>query len=117
MAATRKSHLSAAPTVFAAAQTVLVVTTNDIPGYRVTAVHGDVFGLIIRVRSTSSNVVASLRSIVGGEVGGFAKLLTHSRNEARDRLIDEAPARGANAVVAMRFDNNEIGDIISEIAC
>jgi uncharacterized protein YbjQ (UPF0145 family) len=95
---------------------VLIVTTNEIPGYRITQVHGDVFGLTVRVRGAFSNLGASLQSVVGGEVTGYTKLLTDSRNQARQRMWREARARGGNAVVAMRFDCNEIGDIMSEIA-
>jgi len=96
---------------------LLVVTMNDIPGYRIDEVHGDVFGLIVRARNYFSNVGANLRTIVGGEVGGYTTLLTESRVEARERMMAEARALGANAVVAMRFDCNEIGGIMSEIAC
>lgn len=97
-------------------QPVLIVTTNEIPGYRITAVHGDVFGLTVRVRSYLSNLGASFQTIVGGEVDGYTKLLTDSRNQARQRMWREARSRGANAIVAMRFDCNEIGGIMSEIA-
>lgn len=95
---------------------VLIVTTNEVPGYRITQVHGDVFGLIVRARNYFSNVGAQLRTLAGGEVAGYTKLLTDSRNQARERMWREARARGANAVVAMRFDCNEIGDIMSEVA-
>jgi uncharacterized protein YbjQ (UPF0145 family) len=94
----------------------LIVTTNEIPGYRITAVHGDVFGLIVRARNYFSNLGASFRTLAGGEVAGYTKLLTDSRNEARHRMWREARALGANAVIAMRFDCNEIGDIMSEVA-
>ena len=94
---------------------VLIVTTNDVPGHRITSVHGDVFGLVVRARNVFSNIGASMRTLVGGEVGGYTALLTDSRNQARERMWREALARGANAVVAMRFDCNEIGDIMSEI--
>ena len=97
-------------------QTLLIVTTNEIPGYRITQVHGDVFGLIVRARNAFSNMGAQLRTLAGGEVAGYTRLLTDSRNEARQRMWREARARGANAVVAMRFDCNEIGDIMSEVA-
>ena len=100
----------------AARRAVLIVTTNEIPGYRITAVHGDVFGLIVRARNVFSNLGAQLRTAVGGEVVGYTKLLTDSRNQARERMWQEARGRGANAVVAMRFDCNEIGDIMSEVA-
>jgi uncharacterized protein YbjQ (UPF0145 family) len=97
-------------------QPVLIVTTNEVPGYRITGVQGDVFGLIVRARNYFSNIGASFRTLVGGEVAGYTTLLVDSRNQARERLWREARARGANAVVAMRFDCNEIGGIMSEIA-
>jgi uncharacterized protein YbjQ (UPF0145 family) len=97
-------------------QPVLIVTTNEIPGYRIVRVHGDVFGLVVRARNYFSNLGAQLRTIAGGEDAGYTKLLTDSRNQARLRMWREARARGANAVVAMRFDCNEIGDIMSEVA-
>jgi uncharacterized protein YbjQ (UPF0145 family) len=97
-------------------QPVLIVTTNEIPGYRIIGVHGDVFGLIVRARNYFSNVSASFRTLVGGEVAGYTALLADSRNQARERMWREARARGANAIVAMRFDCNEIGGIMSEVA-
>ena len=96
-------------------QPVLIVTTNEIPGYRITQVHGDVFGLVVLARNIFSNVGAQLRTVAGGEVSGYTKLLTDSRNQARHRMWREARSRGANAVLAMRFDCNEIGDIMSEV--
>jgi uncharacterized protein YbjQ (UPF0145 family) len=95
---------------------VLIVTTNEVPGCRITQVHGDVFGLIVRARNAFSNMGTQLRTLAGGEVAGYTRLLTDSRNQARERMWREARARGANAVVAMRFDCNEIGDIMSEVA-
>jgi uncharacterized protein YbjQ (UPF0145 family) len=97
-------------------QPVLIVTTNEIPGYRITQVHGDVFGLVVRARNYFSNLGASFRTLAGGEVAGYTKLLTDSRNQARERMWRAARAKGANAIVAMRFDCNEIGDIMSEVA-
>jgi uncharacterized protein YbjQ (UPF0145 family) len=95
---------------------VLIVTTNEIPGYRITQVHGDVFGLTVRARFIFSNVTSSFRTLVGGEIGGYTELLTDSRNQARERMWAEARARGANAIVGMRFDCNEIAQILSEVA-
>lgn len=97
-------------------QPVLIVTMNEIPGYRITEVHGDVFGLVVRARNYFSNLGAQFMTVAGGEVSGYTRLLTDSRNQARDRMWREARARGANAVVAMRFDCNEIGGIMSEVA-
>ena len=97
-------------------QPVLIVTTNEIPGYRITQVHADVFGLIVRARHYFSNLGAQFRTLPDGEVAGYTRLLADSRNQARERMWREARARGVNAVVAMRFDCNEIGDIMSEVA-
>lgn len=94
---------------------ILITTMNDIPGYRVTEVYGEVFGLVTRARNAFSNIGASLRTVVGGEAKGYTKLLTDSRNDAIERLKAAARERGANAVIAMRFDANEIANLISEI--
>lgn len=98
------------------AQPMLVVTMNDIPGYEVTQVHGEVFGLIVRSRNMFSNMGASLRTIFGGEVGGYTKLLSDTREQALDRMRQEAAEHGANAVIAMRFDTADIGGIMNEVA-
>ncbi|HEU4977654.1 MAG TPA: YbjQ family protein [Solirubrobacteraceae bacterium] len=95
---------------------ILVSTMNDVPGYEVVAVHGEVFGLVARARNAFSNIGAGFRTLVGGEAKGYTKLLSDSRDQATDRMREAAVARGGNAVIAMRFDCNEIGDIISEVA-
>jgi uncharacterized protein YbjQ (UPF0145 family) len=95
---------------------VIVVTTNDVAGYEIVAVQGEVFGLIVRARNVFSNIGASLRGLIGGEVGGYTQLLTDSRLHAVERLRAAAVEKGGNAVVAMRFDCNEIAGIMSEIA-
>ena len=94
---------------------VLLVTSNEVPGHEVTAVHGDVFGTVVRARNMFANMGASLRTAVGGEVGGYPKLVMQSRNDARERLAEAALARGANAVIAMRFDSNEMADVMTEV--
>lgn len=95
---------------------VLVVTTNDVPGYEVVEVYGEVFGLITRSRNFVSNLGASLKSIIGGEIGAYTKLLSDSRIEATERLKQAAAERGANAVLAMRFDTGDIGTTMNEVA-
>jgi uncharacterized protein YbjQ (UPF0145 family) len=95
---------------------MIVTTMNDLPGYEVVEVHGEVFGLIVRARNVFSNIGASFRTVFGGEVGGYTKLLSESREHAVDRLKEAAAAKGGNAVLAMRFDCNEIADIMSEVA-
>jgi uncharacterized protein YbjQ (UPF0145 family) len=99
-----------------ALDSVIVTTTNDLPGYEVVQVLGEVFGLIVRARNAFSNLTASLRSVFGGEVPEYTKLLADSRNHAIERLRLAAMEKGGNAVLAMRFDCNEIADIMSEIA-
>jgi len=111
-----KRDLDAQKGVLRDTQPMLIVTSNEVAGYRIVKVHGDVFGLTVRARNYFSNVGARLQTVVGGEVMGYTKLLTESRNEARERLWSEARGVGANAVIAMRFDCNEIGGIMSEIA-
>jgi uncharacterized protein YbjQ (UPF0145 family) len=95
---------------------IIITTTNDLPGYEITQVHGEVFGLIVRARNVFSNIGAGFRTVFGGEAKGYTTLLTDSRNEAVERLKEAARGKGANAVLAMRFDCNEIADIMSEVA-
>lgn len=95
---------------------ILLSTMNDVPGYKVFRVMGEVFGLTVRSRNAFSNMGAGFKAMAGGELKGLSKLLYESRQEALQRLCQEAIARGANAVLAMRFDCNEIGGTASEIA-
>src|SRR4029077_5642116 len=94
---------------------VLVVTTNDLPGWEIQRVCGEVFGLTVRSRNAFSQIGAGFKSMFGGELQGMTKNLTDRRNEAMARLIAEARARGGNAIVAMRFDTTELGDVWTEI--
>jgi len=94
---------------------VIVVTTENIAGYRVSRVLGQVFGLTVRSRGLGGNIAAGFRSLVGGEVGSYVKLLEDARRQALDRLVQNATTMGANAVVMMRFDSAEIGQTMSEI--
>jgi uncharacterized protein YbjQ (UPF0145 family) len=95
---------------------VIVVTTNDIPGYKVIEVYGEVFGLIVRSRNVFSNIGAGLRTVIGGEVKGYTKMLSDSREHAIARLRHAATEKGANAVLAMRFDSGDIGNVMNEVA-
>ena len=88
---------------------MLITTGNDLPGYQIVAVHGEVFGLTVRARNIGAGCIAGLRSIFGGEIPEFTKLLAQSRNEAMARMVDESARRGGNAIVAMRFDSGAIG--------
>jgi uncharacterized protein YbjQ (UPF0145 family) len=94
---------------------MIVSTMNDLPGYRVTEVIGEVFGLTVRSRNVGSQVGAGLKSLVGGELRGQTRMLVESRQQAQQRLVEEAESRGATAVLAMRFDATEIGSGWQEI--
>src|ERR1700748_449481 len=94
---------------------MIVVTTENVPGYRVARVHGQVFGVVVRSRGLGGNIMAGLRSIIGGEIHEYTQLLEEARRHAVDRLGENAPAMGATAVIMMRFDSAEIGQTMSEI--
>ena len=94
---------------------MLIVTSNDLPGWEIQRVCGEVFGLTVRSRNAFSQIGAGFKSMFGGELAGMTKNLADSRNEAMGRLIAEAQSRGGNAIVAMRFDTTEIGDTWTEI--
>jgi uncharacterized protein YbjQ (UPF0145 family) len=94
---------------------VIIATTNDLPGYRVEEVIGECFGLTVRSRHVGAQIGASLKSLVGGELKGMTQQLSNSRDEAIARLVEEATARGGNAILAMRFDTSELGETWSEV--
>ena len=94
---------------------MIVTTMNDIPGYDVDDVFGEVMGLTVRSRNIGSQLGAGLKSLVGGELKGMTKALTDSRRQVMERMIEEAEAKGANAIVAMRFDTSEMGSNWTEI--
>src|SRR6478609_6636397 len=94
---------------------MIVTTMNDIPGYEVDEVFGEVMGLTVRSRNLGSQIGAGLKSIVGGELKGMTKALTESRQQVVARMVEEAEAKGANAIVAMRFDTSEMGGNWTEI--
>ena len=94
---------------------MIVVTTENIPGYRVREMKGQCFGVVVRSQGLGGNIIASLRTIIGGEIKEYTSLLEEARRHAVDRLVANASLMGANAVVMMRFDSSEIGQIMSEI--
>src|SRR6201987_82204 len=94
---------------------MLVVTTENVAGHRVAEVKGQCFGVVVRSRGLGGNIMAGLRSIVGGEIHEFTQLLEEARRHAIDRLVRNAASMGANAIVMMRFDSADIGQTMSEI--
>ena len=94
---------------------MLISTMNDLPGYSIEEVHGEVFGLTVRSRHVGSQLGAAAKSLLGGELKGMTKMLAEGRQDATRRLIEEAEAKGANAIVAFRFDTSELGGTWTEI--
>ncbi|HWE55232.1 MAG TPA: YbjQ family protein [Acidimicrobiales bacterium] len=94
---------------------MLISTMNDLPGYEITEVLGEVFGLTVRSRNIGSQIGASFKSLAGGELKGMTKNLVASRQEVTQRMVEEAEIKGADAILAMRFDTSEMGGNWTEI--
>ena len=94
---------------------MIISTMNELPGYEVDEVLGEVFGLTVRSRNVGSQIGATLKSLRGGELKGMTKMLAEGREHATQRLIEEAEGKGANAIIAFRFDTSELGTTWTEI--
>ena len=94
---------------------MLISTMNDLPGFEITEVLGEVFGLTVRSRNIGSQLGAAFKSLAGGELRGMTKNLSDSRQEVIDRMVEEAATKGADAVIAMRFDTSEMAGNWTEI--
>ena len=94
---------------------MIVTTMNDLPGYRVVVVQGLVRGVIVRSRSVLGNIGAGFQSLFGGDITIYTKLADDARQQAYDRMVEHANQMGANAIIAMRYDANEIMEGITEV--
>jgi uncharacterized protein YbjQ (UPF0145 family) len=94
---------------------MIITTMNDLPGYQIDEVLGEVFGLTVRSRNLGSQIGASLKSLAGGELKGMTKMLAQGREHATERLVEEAESKGADAIIAFRFDTSELGTTWTEI--
>jgi uncharacterized protein YbjQ (UPF0145 family) len=94
---------------------MIVVTTNDVPGYRIVRTIGLVRGITVRSRSVIGTIGGALQSLVGGNLSLFTQLAETSRREALDLMIEHAEQMGGNAVIGMRYDSNDIADGITEM--
>jgi len=94
---------------------MIVSTAPFIAGHRVVETKGQTFGLVVRSRGFSGNLIAGLRSLAGGEIHEYTQLLEDTRRQALDRLVKNATLMGANAVISMRFDSSELAGTMSEI--
>ena len=93
----------------------MVTTTNDIAGWRVIRQLGIVRGITVRSRSVVGNIGAALQTLVGGNISLFTELCEHAREEAFELMIAHAQAMGANAVLGMRYDANEVAQGVTEV--
>lgn len=105
----------ASPESSGRSRSMIVTTTENIPGTTVTKTIGQVFGLTVRSRSLGGNIAAALKSLVGGEIRSYVKLNEDARRQAIDRMVENAAAMGANAVCMMRFDSTEMARSMTEI--
>lgn len=96
---------------------MILVTTSDVPGYHVTETCGLVRGSSIRTRHVGRHVVALLRNVAGGEVKEYTKMLAEAREQAIDRMVEEAQALNADAVVCVRFQTAEVLAGAAEMLC
>src|SRR5690348_1348058 len=94
---------------------MIVVTSENIAGYRVAEVKGQVFGLVVRSRGLGGNIMAGIRSLGGGEIIEYTQMLEEARRHALDRMVQNATAMGSNAIIMMRFDSSRLGQTMSEI--
>jgi uncharacterized protein YbjQ (UPF0145 family) len=94
---------------------MIVTTTEHIPGRRVSHAVGQCFGVVVRSRGLAGNIAAGLRSIVGGEIHEYTRLVEDTRRQALDRMVANAVAMGGDAVVMMRFDSGDIGKSMNEV--
>ena len=94
---------------------MLIVTTNDAPGYRVVKTLGLVRGITVRSRNAISDMVGGLQSMLGGRVETYVRLAETSRAEALQEMVEHAKAMGANAVIGMRYEANEIMEGVTEV--
>ena len=94
---------------------MLVTTANDLPGYRIVRHIGVIRGLSVRSRSLVGNIGASVQILFGGNISVYTKLAETARQEAFDLMVKHATDVGANAIVAMRYDANEIAAAVTEV--
>ena len=94
---------------------MIVTTANDLPGYRIARHLGVVRGITVRSRSALGNLLGGLQSVFGGQLSVYVHLAETARQEAYDLMVQHAGQGGANAIVAMRYDANEIMDGITEV--
>ncbi len=94
---------------------MIVTTTNEIAGYRIVKTHGLARGNTLRARHIGRDIMAALRGLVGGEITDYTKMLAEAREQALDRMVEEARQVDANAVLAIRFGTAYVMANVAEI--
>lgn len=94
---------------------MIIVTSDTIPGKKIIKTHGFVRGNTIRARSVGKDILAGFRIFVGGEIHEYTKLMAETREQALDRMREEAETLGANAIITVRFSTSEIASSAAEI--
>ncbi|BAB66111.1 YbjQ family protein [Sulfurisphaera tokodaii] len=94
---------------------ILITTAQELPGYKIVEVKGVVIGITVRSRGLGGNIAASFRSLIGGEIKEYVEMAEQARMQALERMIERAKALGANAVISVRFDSNELAQNMDEI--
>ena len=95
----------------------LVTTSNQLEGYRITKHLGMVRGITVRSRSVLGNIAGGLQTLLGGKISIYIELCERARQDAYELLIKHAEERGANAIINMRYDANEIMGGVTEVLC
>lgn len=93
---------------------MILLTTNEVPGREIESVVGLVRGNTVRARHMGRDILAGFKNMVGGEIDDYTKLLAESREQSLDRMVAEAQARGADAIIGLRFATSEIASGASE---
>ena len=93
----------------------MLLTSNYAPGYKIDKVFGMVYGITVRSRGLGGNILAGLRTFAGGEIVEYTEMAHQARQQALDRLSQQAASMGANAVLSVMFDSTEIGNTMDEI--
>ena len=96
---------------------MIVVTTHDLPGFRVVRVHGLVRGNSIRARHIGKDITAVLRNVAGGEIKEYTKMMAEAREQAIDRMLEEADALEANAILGVMFQTSMVQSGAAEMLC
>lgn len=94
---------------------MIIATTENIAGYEVEEVLGSTFGVVVRARGIGGDILASLKGLVGGEIKQYTQMIEDARRQALDRMVQNAHAMGADAIIMMRFDSGDVGNNMSEI--